>query len=337
MKHCNIAIFVPQAGCPHQCSFCDQRTITSQQRLPGAGDVRCICEEAFREISDLSETEIAFFGGSFTAIAHSYMRELLEAAEPYAKRCRGVRISTRPDAIDEDILHMLHTYGVTAIELGVQSMDDTVLEKNGRGHTAADVRRAVDLIREKGFELGMQLMPGLYGSSIDSDRRSAEAVCDLHPDTVRIYPVVILEGTKLAELYQSGEYRPIPFERMVSEVAEMMERFREEGIRIIKVGLHSSDLVEQKEIGGFYHPAFRELCESRIFRNAIEMAVIGKDGMKWQDMYKIAVHPSSISKAIGQKQENLRHFYENYGTRMYIVPDKTVGKFECRIITEEKK
>ncbi|MBR3630211.1 MAG: radical SAM protein [Oscillospiraceae bacterium] len=334
MKHSNIAIFIPHAGCRHKCSFCDQQTITAQKRLPGQGDVRCICEEAFREISDLSQTEIAFFGGSFTAIPHPYMLELLEAARPYAERCKGIRISTRPDAIDGSILHMLQTYSVRAIELGVQSLDDSVLQKNGRGHTAADVERACDMIRREGFELGLQIMPGLYGSTPETDRATAERVCEIHPDTVRIYPVVVLEGTELARLYKAGTYQPRPFEDMVNEVATMMRRFQEKDIRIIKVGLHASEFVGTQALGGYYHPAFRELCESRIFRKRIKDAVLLAAAGKWEEVYKIAVHPGCISKAIGQKQENLHYFYETFGTRLYIVPDRTVAPFEARIVKE---
>ena len=334
MKHSNIAIFIPHAGCRQNCSFCDQRTITSQRRLPGQGDVRCICEEAFREISDLSRTEIAFFGGSFTAIPHPYMLELLEAAQPYAQRCRGIRISTRPDAIDGGILHMLQTYGVRAIELGAQSMDDKVLSLNGRGHTAAEVEHACGIIRREGFELGLQIMPGLYGSSPESDWETVETVCRIHPDTVRIYPVVVLEGTELGKLYQSGEYVPRPFEDMVNEVARMMLRFMDEGIRIIKVGLHASEFVGEQAIGGYYHPAFRELCESRIFRSRIKALLAETSGGKWESVYKLAVHPSCMSKAIGQRQENLHYFYENYGTRLYIIPDQTVAPLTCKIVKE---
>lgn len=341
MKHKNIAIFVPHAGCPHKCSFCDQNTITSQQTLPRAADVERICKQAFAEIGDLSETEIAFFGGSFTAIPRAYMLELLDAAKPFAARCKGIRISTRPDCIDAKILSVLKAHHVTAIELGAQSLDDEVLRLNGRGHTAQDVRDASALIRGNGFELGLQIMPGLYGASSCSDMETREAVLAIRPDTVRIYPVVILQGTRLGELYASGAYQPRPFDRMVEEVACAMEDFMDEGIRIIKVGLHASEFVAGNALGGYYHPAFRELCESRIYRRRMETAAADACGElpgngryhpeKWAEPHTFAVHPSCVSKAVGQKRANVRWFKDYYGMDVRIIGDGSVPPFQVQI------
>ena len=162
MSHSNISIFVPHVGCPHKCAFCDQRTITGKQDIPRASDVQRICRQAIEQIRDPQNTEIAFFGGSFTAVPRDYMLELLEAAKPFVgdKKFRGIRCSTRPDCIDEEILSLLKDYGVTAIELGAQSMSDKVLEANERGHTAADVKNAAELIKSFGIELGLQMMIG---------------------------------------------------------------------------------------------------------------------------------------------------------------------------------
>ncbi len=328
MKHKNIAIFVPHAGCPHRCSFCDQRTITAQENLPHAADVERVCAQAFAEIGDLSETEIAFFGGSFTAIPRSYMLELLESAKPFAQKCKGVRISTRPDCIDSEILAVLREYHVSVIELGAQSLDDTVLRLNERGHTAEDVRRASRRIRENGFELGLQIMPGLYGASKESDFCTCDAVCEIAPDTVRIYPVVILKGTQLGELFQSGEYQPRPFDDMAAETAAMMERFMDRGIRIIKVGLHASEFVQDKAIGGYYHPAFRELCESFIFRRRMETLL---SQTEWAAERTFAVHPSCISKAIAQKRANLTYFYAVYRSRIRVTGDTNVEPFQVHL------
>ena len=322
MKHKNIAIFIPHAGCPHKCSFCDQNTITAQEKLPRGEDVTNICEQAFSAIDDLHDTEIAFFGGSFTAIPRGYLLELLTAAKPFAAQCRGVRISTRPDCIDPEILGILQAYHVTAIELGAQSLDDRVLLLNERGHTAQDVLDASRLIRENGFELGLQVMPGLYGADSASDQKTAEAVCDIHPDTVRIYPVVILQGTKLGEWYLSGIYRPIPFRQMVEAVADWCELYQSHGIRIIKIGLHASEFVAENALGGYYHPAFRELCESYGFRCRLEPAV--KAMHPKGGAVTVRVHPSWVSRAIGHKRENLRYFEESCGIRLNIIGDAAV-------------
>lgn len=328
MKHKNIAIFVPHAGCPHKCSFCDQNTITSQGSLPRGEDVARICEQAFSQIGDLTETEIAFFGGSFTAIPKPYLLELLNAAKPYAARCKGIRISTRPDCIDDGIMEILKAHHVTAVELGAQSLDDAVLLKNERGHTAQDVWNACECIRENGLELGLQIMPALYGASSESDFQTCKAVCAIHPDTVRIYPVVILKGTRLGDLWESGAYQPRPFSGMVREVAAMMEQLADEGIRVIKVGLHASEFVAEQAVGGYYHPAFRELCESAVFRKRMEAAVLQEAPAKERTL---AVHPTCISKAVGQKRANLRYFYDTCGIRIKVIGDGNVPPFHVKI------
>lgn len=327
MKHKNIAIFIPHAGCPHRCSFCDQNAITAQDALPRGEDVTRICEQAFSQIDDLTETEIAFFGGSFTAIPRRYMLEILEAAKPFAGRCKGIRISTRPDCVDREVLAILREFHITSIELGAQSLDDTVLRLNERGHTAQDVRDASARIREAGFELGLQIMPGLYGASQHSDALTREAVLAIHPDTVRIYPVVILRGTRLGEWYESGVYQPRPFAAMVGEVADAMEAFLAAGIRVIKIGLHASEFVAEHALGGYYHPAFRELCESAVYRRRIAHAIAGRGTGAWQ----VHVHPACISKAVGQKRANIRYFHDICGADIRIIGDGDVPPFQVKI------
>lgn len=306
MAHSNISIFVPHAGCPHRCSFCDQRSISGAAFQPDGEYVRRICTDALEQISSPEDTEIAFFGGSFTAISHDYMTELLEAASCYVGKgmFKGIRISTRPDYISSDVLSLLNRYGVTAIELGAQSLDNRVLELNERGHTAEDVVKASGLIKSYGFELGLQMMVGLYGSTAESEYKTAETICSISPDTVRIYPVVILRGTKLGDLFLSGEYKPYGFDDSVDITADLIRLFEQEGIRVIKVGLHASELVERDMLGGFYHPAYRELCEGRAFRKKFEQLF---DEYKTDEL-KVSVRPKDMSKALGHKKENIEYF-----------------------------
>ncbi|MBR3283177.1 MAG: radical SAM protein [Ruminococcus sp.] len=315
MKHSNISIFIPHVGCPHQCSFCDQRTISGAQHLPDGDEVREICEKALGEVRSPEDTEIAFFGGSFTAIPRDYMLELLSAATEFvgAGRFHGIRCSTRPDCIDGEVLGILKKYGVTAIELGAQSMDDEVLAANERGHSAEDIRRASGLIKEAGFELGLQMMAGLYKSTSESDMQTAESITALSPDTVRIYPVVVLNGTKLADLYKSGEYILRPFDDIVEECAEMMKRFQGAGIRVIKCGLHASEFVEQDMVAGYYHPAFRELCESMIYLQKLKEMAHGCS------LLRITVPAKEISKAVGHKKSNILRMKE-MGVTVQIYP-----------------
>ncbi len=327
MKHANISIFVPHIGCPHMCSFCNQHTISGTQKAPAKDDVQRICTKALSEIKSPECTEIAFFGGSFTAIPQNYMIELLESAYEFIGngKFKGIRISTRPDCITPEILDILRKYGVTSIELGAQSMSDTVLESNERGHTAEDVYKSSDLIKSYGFELGLQMMIGLYKSTIDSEYQTFSAIKNIHPDTVRIYPVVILKNTKLGELYLSGEYKPFDFETVLDISSEFLEKFENIGIKVIKCGLHASEFVENDMIGGFYHPAFRELCENKIYRRKIECKINSNE-----KNYIFAVNPSCISKATGQNKSNINYF-KKQGICIKITGDENIAKYEVEL------
>lgn len=265
-------------GCPNACSFCDQRTISSTAHAPTPEEAEEIIRGAYEYITapeDRAQTEIAFFGGSFTAIDREYMVSLLKAAAKYLKTPErdgfcGIRISTRPDCIDEEILMLLKGFGVKAIELGAQSMSDNVLTANMRGHTAEDVKKASQLIKSYGFELGLQMMVGLYKSTPADELRTMNEIISLAPKTVRIYPVAVLKGTRLAELYKSGEYKLCPFDECVRLCAELMRGFTENGIKIIRLGLHAEESVESKAVAGFYHPALGELVRSEWVRELIE-------------------------------------------------------------------
>ncbi len=329
MKHSNISIFVPHIGCPHLCSFCDQRTISGAQHAPTGEEVYEICQKAMTEVKDHGNTEIAFFGGSFTAISRDYMIELLEAAHKFVGegKLRGIRCSTRPDCIDFEILQLLKSYGVTAIELGAQSMDDEVLELNERGHTAEDVENACNLIRAFDFELGLQMMIGLYGSTPQKEWETVERIAALCPDTVRIYPVVVLKNTRLGELLRSGEYVPFSFDKAVDIAASAITMFEGSGIRVIKCGLHASEFVEHDLIGGFYHPAFRELCEALIYRHNMEFVL--KDAGNIVSAV-IAVNDKCLSKAAGQKKSNIAYFAES-GVNIKLVGDNDIPKYKCEL------
>lgn len=275
MSHANISVFIPHMGCPNACSFCNQRTISSTAHAPSPDEADDIIRGAYEYMSPEKRrnTEIAFFGGSFTAIDREYMISLLEVADRYIT-CEngfcGIRISTRPDCIDEEILMLLKKYHVTAIELGAQSMNDRVLEMNMRGHTSEDVRRSAAMIKSYGFELGLQMMVGLYGSSPADELYTMNEIVRCAPATARIYPVAVLEGTKLAELYKEGKYVLYPFDECVKLCAEIYSTFVKNNIRVIRMGLHAEDGVEQNAVAGFYHPAFGEIVRTEIIRKIIE-------------------------------------------------------------------
>lgn len=316
MRHSNIAVFVPHEGCPHTCSFCNQRSISGTQTAPRADEVAKICSKAIAEIEDRKGAEIAFFGGSFTAIERGYMLSLLEAADEFVGEGKfsGIRISTRPDAVDDEILAILKRFHVTTIELGAQSMNDAVLQKNERGHTAADVKSAANLICKNGFRLGLQMMVGLYESTPALDKFTAEELIKLSPSEVRIYPTVILKGTRLAERFWAGEYVPMTLDAAVDLCAWLLKRFDERGIPVIKLGLHASQTVEDEMVGGLYHPAFRELCEGILYRERIEKLL-----EKSPFQREVYVPQSDLSKAIGQKKSNIIYF-KNKGIDIKILP-----------------
>ncbi len=337
MKHANIAIFVPHNGCPHCCSFCNQREITGQSFQPHREDVINALEIARKSLGEKTkQAEIAFFGGSFTAIERDYMLELLNAASPFVKSGEfyGIRISTRPDAIDEEILSILHEHGVTAIELGAQSMDDEVLLGNKRGHTSDDVIKASELIKKSGFSLGLQMMTGLYLSNDEKDIMTAKKLASLSPDTVRIYPTVVLKDTELYDLYIKGKYKPQTVEEAVSLCAVLLSFFEEKGINVIRLGLHDSDSLRENYAAGAFHPALRELCESRMMLSKA-MELISENNTENEVVF--AVNPSSVSRMTGQKRCNMLEF-EKKGIKVKLIPDSDLGKYDVLLKTgkEEK-
>ena len=223
------------------------------------------------------------------------------AAEKHPEVYCGIRCSTRPDCIDEEIIAILKKYGMTAVELGAQSMSDEVLQANERGHSAEDVRRASRLIREAGISLGLQMMTGLYRDSEEAVRYTCREFIALKPDTVRIYPTVILKHTRLGRLFESGEYRSFGFEQTVELCAELLRNFTAAGVRVIRMGLHASTEVEGEMLGGVYHPAFREIVESRLFLNDAKQRLLGME----KGRYILYTDSRNISRAVGQKRSNI--------------------------------
>lgn len=317
MKNANVAFFVPNLGCPHTCSFCDQRKIAGQETVPTPEDVEKTAREALARLGDdAKNAEIAFFGGSFTAIEPDLMCSLLKAAAPFTGKSgfRGIRLSTRPDAIDADILTTLKHYGVTSIELGAQSMDRRVLELNRRGHTPHDVKTASALIHAYGFELGLQMMTGLYGSSHQTDIETAHEIAALSPATVRIYPTITLEGTQLARLYREGLYKPYGLDESVELCAKLLEFFTKKNISVIRLGLHATPTIESNYVAGPWHPAFRELCESVIYREKAKQAL---DSIKGRTAV-LYVASGEVSKMAGQHRKNITELEKKYNLRLKI-------------------
>lgn len=330
MKHVNVGLFVPHAGCVHMCSFCNQKTISGSVKQLKVEDVDEACKIAIESGKTSAEnSEIAFFGGSFTAINEDYMISLLKAAKKYIDKgfFKGVRISTRPDCINRAKLDILKKYGVTAIELGAQSMDDNVLTINERGHTAQDVRNASALIKDCGFSLGLQMMTGLMGSNYEKDVFTASEIIKLTPDTVRIYPTIVLENTTLARCMEEGKYTPQTLDEAVMLCAELLLMFHESNIKVIRLGLHSGGNVEEGYLGGAYHPAFRELCEGEIYFSKIMSYFDKLDKTK---EYIVEVAQKSVSKAVGQGKRNIKAL-KNIGIQCKIKGNDFLNDYEIKV------
>ena len=302
-KHKNIPIFIPHMGCPHCCVFCDQRTISGHT----AFDERAVQTEIETGIATLpsnTKAEIAFFGGSFTAIDRNLMVRLLEMAQHYVNAgcVQGIRFSTRPDAVGEDILDILDRYSISAVELGLQSMDDEVLLATRRGHTASQAMDACRRIVARGYELVGQIMIGLPKSTPEKEMLAARTVCDLGAGAVRIYPTVVLRGTALARLADEGRYRPLSVEDAVDRCADMLLLFEARNVGVLRVGLCSSDgFSEEQMLGGAYHPALGELAYARLFRRKMAELLTRESSKK----PTFIVARGRTSQAVGQHRENV--------------------------------
>jgi histone acetyltransferase (RNA polymerase elongator complex component) len=284
-KHAIIPIFIPHRGCPHDCVFCNQRKITARTEYVTPRDARDIIDTWLTTLRpavpsegtvlhEENTVEAAFYGGSFTGLEIEEQSAFLEVTYEYKQKglIDKVHLSTRPDYIDREILDNLRKYSVDTIELGVQSFDDEVLRKSNRGHSREDVYRACELIREYGFELGIQLMIGLPGDTAETCIMSAEETARLRPSLARLYPTIVLDDTELFEMYRRGEYEPLSREEAVQRTKEMYKILDDAGITIMRVGLKSTEIIGEGGAinGGTYHPAFRQLVEGEIAKERIE-------------------------------------------------------------------
>ena len=316
-KHVIIPIFVPHKGCPHDCIFCNQNKISGQLDEMTAKKVSQIIETHLITIHTDSFVEIAFYGGSFTAIDKDVQRSFLEKASPYLSdgRVTEIRLSTRPDNIDEEILQVLQQYGVKTIELGVQSLDEEVLKASCRGHDAASVYTASALIKEKGFKLGIQAMTGLPKDTREKSLHTAKQVISLSPDIVRIYPVLVIKGTELENKFVSGAYEPQQLDEAVELCAELLELYETNGIKVIRIGLQATENInksaESEVAAGPIHPAFRQLVESKLMLKRME-AMIEDQGLTGAQRLTIKTGKANISNIVGQKRANIVHLKNRY-------------------------
>ncbi len=305
MTKVTVPFFISHQGCPHTCVFCDQRIISgSKGALPDAAE---ILEKiiSWRGSAADRPVEVAFFGGSFTALSRILQQQLLSPVQPLiaSGEVSNIRISTRPDCITDQTVLWLAGMGIKIIELGVQSMDDAVLLSSGRGHTAADTESAIRIVKNHGLTVGAQLMPGLPADSLEKSLYSLERVIAAGADFIRIYPVVVLSGTELAAKYHSGEYQPLTVEQGVNMCKRLLHRAMQAGVDVIRIGLQAdSGLNSDNIVAGCWHPAFGQLVRSELYFDLILQLL---NSLAATEMIDIYCHSSRISDLTGHGRKNL--------------------------------
>ena len=305
-EHRNIPIFIPHMGCPHQCVFCNQRSISGCLEFDESSVPRQI-EQALKTIPTGTEIEIAYFGGSFTGIDRGLMIRLLELAESYVKegRVQSIRLSTRPDMIDAEVLRILKEYSVTHIELGLQSMDDEVLLASKRGHTAKQAEDACSMILDAGFSLVGQMMIGLPRSTLESERMTAQKICDMGASACRIYPTVVFRDTALNLLTERGDYQPLSLPDAVTRSAEALKIFLDHDVSCLRIGLCASDgLTSDDAVAGANHPALGELVWNELYYKDLYTYLKSQDFLGKE--VELTVSKREISKTVGLNRCNLK-------------------------------
>ena len=324
-----IPVFVPAEGCMHACVYCDQNTISGKANKATTADVR---EAVGSYLYNDCPAEIAFYGGSFTAIPIKRQNELLAAAQPFLSNnpARALRISTRPDCIDVETITRLKAYGVKTIEIGAQSMDEDVLEQASREHTAIDVANAASLIKQNGLSLVLQMMTGLPGDTRNKSLHTAESFIALQADAVRIYPTVIVRGTQLHDMWLRGDYHEHSVDDAVELCSEICSLFMDAGIPVIRLGLNPTELLSGGEaVAGAYHPALGELVYSRMYFEKAKSALNNMDCRN--SSVTIIVPTGDMSKMVGHKRSNICELSENFNLSTVIVKESNLNQGEIVI------
>ena len=329
-KHVNIPIFIPHYGCPNACVFCNQKKITGKQCYNKDIVINEIKENLATLDKDTTEVELAFFGGSFTAIPREEMIGLLEISDVFLSSgdIESVRLSTRPDAITPEILDILHSHGVKTIELGLQSFSDTVLTASQRGHTAAQSEQACKMIKEHGFKLIGQMMVGLPLSTLRDEIMTAQTICELGCDGARIYPTVVFPETELMDMMNCGSYTPLTNEDAIDRSSKVLSVFASAGVPVIRIGLCSNETLKEQSLKNNYHPSIGELILCRYYRMEMDKLLADTSPVKGSTaIFKVA--NGKISQAVGQKRENILYLSEKYKlSDIKVIQDCNLKAFE---------
>ncbi|HNX44251.1 MAG TPA: radical SAM protein [Bacteroidales bacterium] len=333
-RHFAIPVFVPELACPNRCVFCNQRNISGTMAMPQPDEVAGIIEKHLATIPPDSETEIGFFGGNFTGIEPSLQQSFLEIAEKYVRagKAKSIRLSTRPDYIDDRRLSLLKQFSVQNIELGAQSLDGEVLRLSGRGHTVYDVEKASELILENGFRLGLQMMTGLPGDTPARSVATARKIVALGASDTRIYPTLVIRDTELEKMYHAGSYVPLSLDEAVESAAVIAGIFEEAGVKILRIGLHPSEglLSGESLVAGPFHVAFGELVATAQWSAIFRQKLAGNSSGVNENLLA-EVPPGQINAAVGHKSLNKKMLLTRFRKVVFRENKELSGK-QCRFI-----
>jgi len=325
-----IPVFIPHFGCPHQCAFCNQSIITSQaSRLPDKSAIHTIITHYLQYQGKRKRVELAFFGGNFLGLPHNTITQLLDMVQPYIKeeKIHGIRFSTRPDTITRPALERISPYMVSAVELGVQSMDDGVLLKARRGHTSMDTINAIALLKAYPFEIGVQVMVGLPGDTDVCLIESTRKLATLCPDIARIYPLLVLKGSLMEKWYYQGKYHPLTLEKSIGLVKKIVGIFKAANVKVIRMGLQASDMMEDESmvIAGPWHPAFGHLVFSEMLYDLVCSRIEQYQDKSKSGKLVLSIHPKSESRLRGNRNMNLKRLNQQYSEFDFSIrPDETI-------------
>jgi len=308
-KHKTIPVFVPHLGCPQDCLFCNQKKITGELQQVTAERVQELIQIAAKHKQERETLEIGFFGGSFTGISPAVQEALLKPALEAKKQgiLDGIRLSTRPDYINQEVIDRLLRFGVTTVELGAQSMDDEVLKRANRGHEAVQTVEAARMIKANGLGLGLQMMIGLPGDTLKKTLQTAEAFCEMEPACVRMYPTLVIKETALAELWKANKYQPLSLDDAVDWCKQLYQIFTAKQIDVIRMGL--LNMKPEDVLAGPYHPSFGELVLSAACYDELKKAVTGYPSK----FLRLQMHPSYVSVLCGHRKKNIMKLKEEFG------------------------
>jgi len=325
-KHYTIPVFIPELACPFQCVFCNQQKISGHQNIPDEQEIRQTITDHLNSFKHKERTvEVGFFGGSFTGIPSDEQKHYLEIVQPFIKNgeVQAIRLSTRPDYISKEILNVLKKYGVSTIELGAQSMDDDVLKKSFRGHTARQTEQASDMIRQHGFELGLQMMIGLPGDTLEKALYTARKIISLGASNTRIYPALVIKDTAMHKWFDEGTYTPLSREEAIRWTKQILPLFEDAGVTVLRVGLHPSEglLSGDELVAGPFHPSFKELVLTEIWYDKLKPLTDEKKGEK----LTVYVPKKELNYAVGYEAKNKKMLLEKF-REVKFVPEPSLKK-----------